>query len=218
MACLTDEMFFSGIFPGYDDVVVEAVDKCLDAMYRCSYPKTTWQEYQNFYKGKTEEEARESKFYEAHYLPDEVYKEIVDIFLDRYHLKNRWRDYVETVEDYLKNGGKKDVWIEKDDESGYRGYADTPKLADVIGEENAEKVFELISDCKNFYRMSRDEESFRFTVMNYSPCSNKEIVEKYWHEHGKPDFKIDDSIWEEKDEESAEKYSEEDECLENKNE
>lgn len=196
MAHITDKMFCSGIFPNSDDVIQNAVEKCLDAMYRFSYPSCTWQEYKDSYKGKTEEEAHDSKFYDAHYLPAEVYNEIRDLYLDRFHLENEWGSHIEILKSYLKDGGMKDVWVEgKDGARGYRGYEKTPKLEDVIGKDNAEKVFKLISDCKNFYRLDRTEDQFSYNVMNYSPCCNKEIVEKYWHDHGNPEFKIDDSLW-----------------------
>ena len=87
-------------------------------------------------------------------------------------------------------------------------YEDTPKLRDVIGEENAEKVKKMITDIKNFYRFNMKYQTFTFNVMNFSPTSNKETVEKYWREHGVPDFTINEDKWF-KEEDEEENYGDE---------
>ena len=37
--------------------------------------------------------------------------------------------------------------------------------------------------------------------MNFSPTSNRDIVEKYWREHGSPDFTINEDKWFKEDDE-----------------
>ena len=39
---------------------------------------------------------------------------------------------------------------------------------------------ETVTNCQKFYDHQREENSFRFEVMNYSPDSNKEAVQKFW--------------------------------------
>ena len=66
----------------------------------------------------------------------------------------------------------------------------------------------MITDIKNFYRFNMKYQTFTFNVMNFSPTSNKETVEKYWREHGVPDFTINEDKWF-KEEDEEENYGDE---------
>ena len=78
----------------------------------------------------------------------------------------------------------------------------TPKLGELIGEENAAKVIDLITDIRDFYRFDREEEQFDWmtTLMTAVPTSNKKTVKEYWASKGKDIvFKDDmdkDALWE----------------------
>lgn len=175
-----------------DRVLKQAVEECLNEMFLRSQPSITWKEFtEGFSTGKYKEGDRPI---EQHYLSMEEYIDIKEKYLYGYNLNTTWPDNAQLMIDYLEKGGTKDKYIpESTDENGnyhpgYRGYESTPKLIDaiteIVGEVSAievcKKVFELINDCKNFYRGDRLENQFSFTVMNYSPCSSKERVQEFW--------------------------------------
>ena len=86
-----------------------------------------------------------------------------------------------------------DKWIEGKNEldPGHRGY-DHPEPMD---DETYEKVCKFMDMANGFYNWNRDLNAFYFNISNYSPCSNRETVEKWWHEHGDPNFKLPDDSW-----------------------
>ena len=84
-----------------------------------------------------------------------------------------------------------DKWFDNKD-GGYRGY-ENPEPMD---EKTYEKAAKFLDMANNFYNWNVDLNKFLFNISNYSPCSNRETVEKWWHEHGDPDFKLpDDNYW-----------------------
>ena len=110
-----------------------------------------------------------------------------------YNIHNDWKNSADLMINYLEKGGTKDKYIpavtdETGYHPGYRGYEKTPKLIDALkeflSEEDAqkatEKVFELMNECKGFYRGDGEESKFSFTVTNYAPNSCKERVQKFW--------------------------------------
>lgn len=177
------------------EILDKAIHDCLNEMYKKSQPNTTWDEIiQKFESGEYDKNV---KVYELHYLPYVEYKEIEEKYIQAYRIHNEWKEDADLMIKYLKEGGTKDKYIpERIDEDGfkhpgYRGYESTPKLEDAlkdiiknpnIEEQVLNKVFELMYNCKDFYCPNREENSFRFTVCNYAPCSNKESVQKLYNE------------------------------------
>lgn len=174
------------------EIIEKAINDCLNEMYQRSQPSTTWDEIIQKYE--SGEYDKNTKVYEMHYLPEEEYKDIEEKYIRAYRIHNEWKDDADLMIDYLQNGGTKDKWIpEQVDEDGfkhpgYRGYEKTPKLKDALKEiinnpeiekQVLDKVFELMNNCKDFYCPNREENNFRFSVMNYSPCSNKEFVQQH---------------------------------------
>lgn len=178
----------------HDDILGDAIDKCLDLMFRASYPSITLEEYKNQHKQlATEKEKREAKFYEAHYLPWKAYKAIEEDFIEAYELKSDLPDIIQILKDYFKKPIV-DKWIEgkNENEPGHRGYEHPEPMDD----ETYEKVCKFLDMANDFYNWNRDLNAFYFNISNYSPCSNRETVERWWHEHGDPDFKLpEDSFW-----------------------
>ena len=86
----------------------------------------------------------------------------------------------------------KDVYILGNDERpGYRSYKSIKTLQEIT--KDSDKVLELIDTCKRFYNVDVENNQFNWAIyLGCSPSSNKEEVEKYWHEHGYPYFKIKD--------------------------
>jgi len=201
-----------------ETVLGKALEDCYREMFAKAQPAADWDNLIAEYKeGKIDEE-KDGPVYDRHYLSYEEYIYILNKYLDAYRIKSEWKDDVEIVEDYLKNGGSKDKYIEAcTDENGnyhpaYRSYENVPPLKEhikkIINEEFGEnwtdilnekvdkitdKVFEIISLCKNFYCFNADEMKFRNTLaMGSSPTSNKETVKKWWKEHYDVDIEIED--------------------------
>ena len=166
-----------------DDILSKAVNDCLQEMYLKAQPSLDFNELKE--RAKNNEEV-DKDFWSHHYLPRKEYDDILYSYMHAYGIESKWDDYAQTMIDYLEKGGTKDTWVEGETDSngfkysGHRGYEDTPKISDVIGEEAAAKVLELMKTCKEFYKFNRDEMSFNFTVSNYSPSMCKEMVQEYW--------------------------------------
>lgn len=172
-------------------ILERAVEECLDEMYRKSQPSITWEEVLKGHKeGKYSEN---NTVIDQHYLSQDEYTDIKERYMHMYNIHNDWKDSADLMIEYLEKGGTKDKYIpavtdETGYHPGYRGYEKTPKLIDALkeflSEEDAqkatEKVFELMNDCKNFYRGDAEESSFSFTLMNYSPNSCKDKVQEFW--------------------------------------
>ena len=169
-----------------DDVLSDAVRKCLDAMYRASYPSVTLEELEKEAKKIDPKDRDEAKLFNRHYLPD-------------------------ILKDYFKKPIV-DKWIEPKNEidPGHRGY----EHPEPMPEEHrvvAEKYLDMAND---FFNWNRDLNALYFNVCNVSPCSNKDTVEKWYHEHGDPDFKIPEDdywvdAWDETEDEDDEEIEEE---------
>lgn len=188
------------------DYMVRCVNECLDKMYTLSEPPITLAQLKETFKDIPKEEQKKEPAYKQHYLPAEVYEAILEHYSDIFGFKPTWDDDVVILSNDLFNGGKKDVYRKDENGISQKEYEDTPKLRDVIGEENAEKVKKMITDIKNFYRFNMKYQTFTFNVMNFSPTSNKETVEKYWREHGVPDFTINEDKWFKEEEDEEENY------------
>lgn len=178
-----------------DEFMTRCINECLDKMYQLSEPSITWGELKEQGEKQEPEERKREPMFERHYLPQEVYLEIVRLYANIFGFNMEWKENIEFLCDNLFNGGRKEVYKEDANGDFRKTYEDTPKLADAIGTENAEKVKTIIEDIKNFYNFNRQYQQFSFNVMNFSPTCNKDTVEKYWREHGKPDFTIDEDKW-----------------------
>ena len=173
-------------------VLSQAIDSCLDLMYRASYPSVTLEEYMAEHeKFETREEKENARLFESHYLPWKVYRAIEEDFVEAYDLKSPLPDIIEVLKGYFKEPIV-DKWIEgKEGEAGHRGY-EKPEPMD---EETYKKVEAFMDMANEFYNWNRDYNTFAFNISNYSPCSNRETVERWHHEHGDPDFKLPDDSW-----------------------
>lgn len=175
----------------HDDVINKAIRDCLDLMYRASYPSITLQAYENQHQGLTDEEKREIKLYESHYLPWKIYEAIEGDFAEAYEFKSQLPGIIEILKGYFKEPVV-DKWIEgKDGAPGHRGY----EHPEPMPEEHRLIVEKYLDMANGFYNWNRDINTFYFNVSNFSPCSNRETVEKWWHEHGDPDFKLPPDSW-----------------------
>ena len=180
------------------EIIDKAIIDCLDEMYRKSQPSITWEEITAQAK-----ENPNRHIWQEHYLPPHLFIDIQEKYMRMYRIKEEWEPNIEVLENYLKEGGTKDKYIEAcTDENGnyhpgYRGYEKVAPIKsqiqeiikNEIGEGNvADKIVEklnnavinTINDCKEFYKFDRDELNFRMNVSNYSPNSNIEAVREFY--------------------------------------
>lgn len=189
-------------------VITHAFQQCLRKLYKSAQPSGDYDEYVRMTKV-GELTVNDEYVYNRHYLPETQYNYIVNQFLEAYGMTEKWHDNVETVIDYFKDGSPSS----RKDENGF--YIRMPHMKDEVKDllkENgvtadpdalAEKIYDAfvnrINECKNFFRFDREETSFRWTVGNYAPTINKEIVKKYWEKHGKEIVLVDpdpETLWE----------------------
>jgi hypothetical protein len=198
-----------------EKILEKAIEDCYREMYAKAQPSADWDKLiQDYNDGKIDEK-KDGAVFNRHYLSSDEFSYIENKYLDAYRIESEWRNDVEIVEDYLKNGGSKTKYFDEyTDENGdfhppHKGCEKVPPIKEQIEEmlkeydssnvtkEMAEKASEIvmnaISECKNFYRFNIDESKFRNTIaFGCSPTSNKETVKNWWKEHKGIDIEIKD--------------------------
>lgn len=194
-----------------DEILKKAYHECMAEMYAKAQPSADY--YQLLEDAKNGKIGKDERVYERHYLSHEEFKHILGKYKDAYNIKSHWVDDIEVLENYVKNGGNKDKYIESYTDSkgnyhpGHRSYEKVAPLKEQLAEifhksdfytgsemnEASEelinnlydKVTDIVDTCKNFYRFDREESSFDCSVaLGPSPCSNKDIVIEYWKSQG----------------------------------
>lgn len=161
----------------YDEVMVQAIEDTLEEMYQHSYPKVSWkQRNQELKDGKDVD----NDLIHHHYIPQKLYEDILEMAKSNYSYETFFQDYTEHFADFiLKGGHAKDI-----DKGGKDDYKDYQSIKEEIGEEAFAVLEKRIEAYKRTYRFDRKRWSFAFTVMNYSPCTNKQVVLDYWKSQG----------------------------------
>lgn len=190
------------------DILERCFHDCMKEMYEKAQPSADYDQLiQDYIDGKI---GKDETVYDRYYLSNEEFTYIKDKYKEAYRIKEEWRDNIEVLERYLNEGGSKDKYIpEQTDEDGfthpgYRSYEKVPPLKEHIknildqhlettelpqvrvelADELTNKVMELISACKDFYKFDREETQYEFSVcLGASPTSNKETVKKWWKEN-----------------------------------
>lgn len=185
------------------EILERAYHDCMTEMYAKSQPSVDYNQLlKDAQDGKI---GKDEKVYERYYLSHAEFDHIRKKYIDAYNIKATWKSDIEILEQYLTEGGNKDKYIEAHTDEygyhpGYRGYETvnpiSKQIQDIIAneigeghEETGNKILEAvmntIKDCKEYYRFDREESDFNCSVaLGPSPCSNKEIVEKYWETQG----------------------------------
>lgn len=154
------------------DVIERAIEECLTELYSRAQPSISLDKLKKLCK-----EEPDKHWYDYFYLNQKETEAIIEDYIIAYRIKNEFHDDMDTVRRYLRDGGTKDKYIKpKDGSPGYRGYENTPKLSDLIGEEAAQQALNLIDECDKFYQPNREESGFRFNVMNLAPNCNIKTV------------------------------------------
>lgn len=195
-----------------NEVIKQAMHNCLKEMYAKSQPMADYDNLIEEYKsGKI---GKDERIYERHYLSQAEFQYILKKYVSAYGLTMKWYDYVETVENYLKEGGIKDKYIHANEEGykhpGYLSYEDVlpikvqiqnyidslnlnSSINNKMSDDITNIVMNTISECKNFYRFDREQTDFECAVcLGASPTSNKESVQKWWKDNYNVDIEIEE--------------------------
>lgn len=181
------------------EIIQQAYDECMEEMYNKAWPSASWKDLnERFRKGELPKDVR---IYERYYLPHSEFKYILEKYISKYGMENKWKPYCNIIIEDLKNGYSVDKYIERDgDQPGYRGYEAKPNLKKQIknllkeeinyidgdlSNKLANLVFKCIEDRRDFYRFDRLGNDFYSAVaLGASPTSNKKTVEEYWKSQG----------------------------------
>ena len=182
-------------------IIKRAIDECMEEMYLKAQPSVSYKELIEKVKSGEIEDSHENPVYNRYYLSQEEFEYIRNKYSEAYEFKPHWREDIEVLEEYFKNGGSKDKYIPETMEEegsihpGYRSYEKVKPLRsqiqDLIQDENlankvTDLVFNTIKECKDYYKFDRTQELFDFHIcLVASPTSNKETVKKYWESQGK---------------------------------
>lgn len=194
-------------------IIEEAINRCFKEMYKKAQPSEDWDKL--VYKYQSGEIGKNERVYERYYLSRQEFDYIKDKYLKAYRLEDKWSEYIEVVEEYLRKGGLKNSYVpEKIEENGFKhpGYRSAEKVPpiqesiykilsskkpdednNILAKEITDKILENIKLCKDFYKFGRrDEDTFNVSVcLGASPTCNKKTVIDYWKSQGK-DIQIDD--------------------------
>lgn len=133
------------------------------------------------------------------YIPQQVLEEVWKSYKESYGAENKWRMYLEYLSDFLfKEPGMKEVYspTEWSDGKDVKHCVDQPLLKDVIGEEAANKVKDMIEDYRWTYRYDSSNELSWCGPYMSTPSTIKKTVIEAWKEAFDKDIEIpDDSHW-----------------------
>ena len=214
-----------------EQLLREASEDCLKDLYKYSIPKISWEDfleenkvYNKKYKEweKLEDRPKIKEFcgpkpYEFYYLPRDIFKDIVDNYINIYKLDHQ-QELLDTIE-ILKNYCKEpiidkyiDDWTDETGfhHPGYKSYDHPDNLEKEIFKviddniplyqppiklvsELQDKFFEFLDMAGNFFTWNRDLNSFNMSVyLGPSPNSNKQAVIENWKKYRNQDIEIDE--------------------------
>lgn len=182
-------------------VLLEAYHECLRIMYKYAQPSIDFDAY---CKKLVETDTKEDKMnplYRRHYLSSYNSKIIRKAIASKYNIYPYWREYSKHLINALKKGDYVNTYIEREDDSpGYKSFEKKPPLSELIGEEKATLVIDLLQQYADYFRFDWEDQSFNMSVaLGPSPNTNKEDVIKYWKSKGKDieikDFDIQNNLY-----------------------
>lgn len=175
-----------------ESVMSKAIHDCFVEMYKKAQPSADYDKILEDVKEGKVEDTNINPIYRRYYLSKEECEYIVNKYIEAYGFKKTWEPNVDMVLEYIKNGGYKDGCELDSNGLPHRIAIKVPKLSSIIGDDNADKVIEVINNCKDYYRFDREETNFSCSAyLGPSPNSNKEYVINYYKEQG-IDIEIED--------------------------
>lgn len=200
-------MNFYNYYISRSGVLSEALTQFYKDCYKFAQPKIDWDDFIQQNKEFMENGEQGPKPYEFYYLPEHIFKELQEMYIDAYSIKSQFSNHIDLLISYF-NDPIRDKWIEKGSdllsrESGYRGYEHFSSLKEEIGEEAFNKVLDYFKEANEFY--SRDPYYNAFlmeSALGPTPSSNKDRVIENWKKYRNEDITIDESMYklEEEDE------------------
>lgn len=170
------------MFKDRNELITDAVNGCLELMYKYSVPSMSFKDFLNEVK---EGKEYDKMYFAHHYLPKKLQDDIIERVRYIYGLGNFFKEYTNVIKEDLINGGLVDIYVDDENGISHRDSKQNGPLKDIIGEENANKVEELIDNYISFYRIDNTfTRDFDYSVFNYAPSNFKDKTEEYWKEKG----------------------------------
>lgn len=175
-----------------EDILEQACLECLTEMYAKAQPSLDFKQYLDDVKSDKVPEG--DKIYEGHYLSSDELHYIVNKYINLYAIDNQWTEHVDLIFKYLKEGG---IRIKHGDNC--KEYENQDPLKDVVKqilinhnvlntellEDITDSIFNVIFNCKLFYKLDKELQSFKNTLyLGVAPSSNKQAVIQYWLDKG----------------------------------
>lgn len=171
----------------------------LDKLYSVSYPKV---EGDFLTISKDTDKKSHDKWrwpIDFYYVPDDVYKIIVDDFLYAHRFSCSWKEDMDFLIGILfEKGGLNEVYGPTEwTKEPLRHCEDVPTIDKIIPKEYADKLKEVLENYKRTYQFGeRDYNGMMLSTYNYGPSTSRENVIKAWKESFGMDIEIpDDTIW-----------------------
>ena len=156
-----------------DNVISDAIEKCLKELYTLAVPSVTWEEFEKecieysekYKKWESERKENENKSrkecigpapYEFYYLPREIMKDICDSYVYAYKLDNQQEllDTIETLKNYCKKPIVDKYVNDWTDETGFHH----PGYRDYDHPDNLEKeIFSILKENSNYWKSAIGE-------------------------------------------------------------
>jgi hypothetical protein len=195
-------------------IMKRAYDECMCEMYIKAQPSVDYKQLMQDVKDGKIEDTPQNPIYNRYYLSNDEFEYILYKYIDAYGFKKTWEPNIELLEQYLNDGGNKDIYIEEYvDENGithtgHRGYEsvypikkqinnllklyNSDALSEILSKKITNIVMNTIKCCKEYYSFDMEETQFCTSIaLGPSPCSNKNIVKEYWKSQG-VDIEIED--------------------------
>ena len=198
------------------DVINDNVISALNDMYEISYPKPekSFSEMCKDIKAEAEKAGRandinfrltycDGKYQwplDFFYVPKEVLNRVWHDRQDAFGIKQHWKENMKRLIDmmFVNGGGLKQVYSPTEWSNGenVRHCEEMPLLKEIIGEEAADKVKDVLESFMNTYSFGRMEENqFSWGFMS-TPTCNRATVVKAWKDAFGIDVEIpDDLMW-----------------------
>ena len=179
------------------EIISKALHECKVELYKWAQPSIDFNAVCNLVQDKafSNIDTDKNPLYQRHYISTENARYIVKAYEEAYHIGSNFQDHLDLIINYITS---KDS-VKKTYIDGHKEYVSiTPISKD-------DKAVSLLEECGNFYNKDSELSTFEYNIyLGCSPNTNKEEVEKYWQEHGYPnfkikDFKIDDILYSEED-------------------
>lgn len=176
-----------------EELLSEWFYKLINKLYSLSYPKPSI-DFEAM--GKMSQYVSKGKYkypIDFYYLPDKVYKNIVEDFMISYGIELHWKNDIDVlIKALFEEGGIKEVYSADElNEKPYRHCVNIGTLDEYIPKEYSDKVKEIIEGYRDTYKFgSREYNEILFTTANYSPNTNRETVTQAWKEIFDKDIEI----------------------------